>query len=280
MQSFEDKYIKVQGMNIRYWQEGQEGPYLILVHGIGACAEYWHANIASLSKHYRVIAVDMPGFGKSDKPDVDYSLEFYELFLAGVLDALQIPTCFLMAHSLGGAVAIGFTLDHPERVKKLILVDNVGFALDVIIFFRLMALPIIGNFLLDPGRKIFAMALRSNVYDSSTISDEFADLVYSYINKAGTQRTMRYIVKHNTNLKGIRKQAIQPLLSRYDQLKNLPILLFWGKQDHLLPYAAHIKAAKELIPHAEFVEVDRCGHILQMEHPDFFNQHVLEFLNG
>ena len=68
MQLFEDKYIKVQGMNIRYWQEGQEGPYLILVHGIGACAEYWHANIASLSKHYRVIPVYIPRFLKNYKP--------------------------------------------------------------------------------------------------------------------------------------------------------------------------------------------------------------------
>ena len=279
MQLFEDKYIKVQGMNIRYWQEGEKGPYLILVHGIGACAEYWHANMAFLSHHYRVIAVDMPGFGKSDKPDVDYSLEFYELFLAGFLDALQIQTCFLMAHSLGGAVAIGFTLDHPERVKKLVLVDNVGFALNVIIFFRLMALPIIGKFLLNPGKKLFTTALRSNVYDSRSISDEFANQIYAYLNEAGTQRTMRYIVKHNTNLRGIKKQSIQPLLSRYDQLKNLPILLFWGKQDHLLPYAPHINAAKEFIPHAEFVEVDRCGHILQIEYPDFFNERVLQFLN-
>lgn len=279
MNLFEDKYIKVQGMNIRYWQEGHEGPFLVLIHGIGACVEYWHANVESLSKHYRVIAVDLPGFGKSDKPDIDYSLEFYELFLAGFLDALQIQSCYLAAHSLGGAVALGFTLKHLDRVKKLILVDNVGFALDVIIFFRLMGLPVIGDFLLNLNKKMFSCALKSNVYDANIITDALVDSIYSYISEPDTRRTMRYIIKQNTNLLGIKKSAIATLLSHYDSLKDLPIILFWGKQDRLLPYAPHIKAAKELIPHAEFVEVDRCGHILQMEHPDLFNQRVLEFLS-
>lgn len=279
MQLLSDKYINVDGINTRYWEAGDaDRPHLLLIHGIGASVEYWYANIQELSQHYHVVALDLPGFGKSDKPNIDYSLDFYEKFLLHFVDALHMTELSVIAHSLGGAVALGFVIDHLLRIKKLVLIDNVGFALQVIIFFRLMGLPIVGPWLLNLNKEMFSKALRTNVYKPEVITDEFIDTIFQFARHVDVQRTMRHIVKNNTNLFGITKKALNPLWTRFNVLKDLPILLFWGKNDRLLSCEEHTAAAKRYLPHVKLYLLEECGHIPQMEYAEKFNQLTLEFL--
>ncbi len=273
----QDHTITVNGLTIRYWDEGAGEP-VVMLHGIGASAEYWCKNILPLSEQYRVIAVDFPGFGKSDKPDANYSLDYFASFLADFLQAMGLEKTNLFAHSLGGAVALQHTVRHRQTVNKLMLANNVGFATQVIIFFRLMGLPFFRKLLTNLSKPMFAKALRTNVYDEAVITDELVDLLYPLTHNPGSRRAMRYITKHNTSFFGMKKSVLNPLMSQYHLLDDLPILVVWGKQDKLLPTKHHVPAISALLPHARVELLDQCRHIPQLEHPERFNELARGFL--
>jgi len=275
----EDKFITVNDRRVRYWQEGDSGPFLLMVHGLGASVEYWHKNIFEFAKHYRVIAVDLPGFGKSEKSNNHYDLEFYARFLRSFTDALNINEAHIIGHSMGGGIALQFCIANRSKVKKLVLIDCVGFAQQVIIFFRLMGLPFVGKFFINLSKAMFTTALRKNVYHSNVITDELIDIVYPLIHSPDTRQVIEYITRDETNIFGITKASLKPLWDNYDKLSQLPILIYWGKQDVLLHCETHVKKAKEMLPHAEIELFDECGHIPQMEYPEKFHRLSLDFLN-
>lgn len=97
----EDRYIKVGDANIRYWAMGS-GPLLLPIHGLGASVEYWQQNIEPLSQHCRVYAMDLLGFGRSDKPRIEYSLHYAAQFIADFMDAQGIERASLAGNSMGG----------------------------------------------------------------------------------------------------------------------------------------------------------------------------------
>jgi pimeloyl-ACP methyl ester carboxylesterase len=276
----EDKYINVNGLKARYWAEGDSGPQVLFIHGIGASVEYWHKNIHELSKNYRVLAVDMPGFGKSDKPDADYTLEFYSEFLTEFCKVMKCEELVVVGHSLGGGMAMQFAIEHGKRVKKLILVDNVGFAKQVTIFFRLMAVPVIGRLFLKLSKKLFAFALRGNVHHGEVISDELVDVLYPLNQAPLAIRTLKYIVKHNTDLAGIRAATLKPIWDHMDKIREIPTLVCWGKDDNLLSAKVHVPEIKKWLPHVRLELFDDCGHIPQMEHPKKFNKLFDEFVKS
>lgn len=275
----EDRFITVNNCQIRYWDEGQHtGPCLLLLHGIGASVEYFHANFAELAKHYRVVALDMPGFGKSDKPDAPYDLNYFSTFVGDFCKTMQLQDLFVLGHSLGGAIALKFSADNLSQVRKLISIDGVGFSTKVIIFFRLMGRPLIGKFFLNLSKPMFAKALRANVFNSNVITDELIDVLYPLTQNEETQKVIRQITKYNTSWLGMRKRTIEPLWNAMPSFSDLPVKVFWGEQDLLLPTAKHVPNIAQHIPHAEIELLDHCGHIPQMEHPQVFNEKLLEFL--
>lgn len=271
----QDQYVDVDGLKVRYWQLGESGPQLLLVHGIGACAEYWYKNVFALSEHYRVLAFDLPGFGKSDKPNVDYTIDFYDQFINRFCEVMNYSSFVLVGHSLGGGISLKFAIDHRDKVEKLVLIDAVGFSKQVVIFFRLMGMPIIGRFFLKVSKKLFSVAFRQNVYDKQVISEELIDIVYPLSQSPLAIRTMANITKHNTNILGIKPTILQPLWDGMPTLQDLPVLIYWGLKDELLRANAHVPAAKAKLPNASFHLMDECGHIPQLEFPDVF-KHVLD----
>lgn len=273
----EDRTITVNGLTIRYWDEGSGQP-LLMLHGIGSSVEYWYKNVLPLSAHYRVIAVDFPGFGKSDKPDVKYNLDYFAKFVEDFLEALGVSSIYLFAHSLGGGIALQYAVSNRDNVRKMVLVNNVGFSTQVIIFFRLMGLPVFNKLLTNISKPFFAKALSANVYDSSVITPALVDLLYPLTHSPGAQRAMRYITKHNTTLWGMKNSVLRPLMAQYPVLHDLPTLVVWGKQDRLLATKYHVPAISGLLPNARVELIDRCGHIPQLEHPAQFNHLVELFL--
>lgn len=129
MQNFPPRYVNADGIRTHYFEEGR-GPVLILLHGGGAGADSygnWRATLPSFAKHYRTIAVDMVGFGKTDKPDpatFEFSQAARVAHLRGVLRALEIPSAMFIGNSMGGATALGLAAQYPEMVRKLILMGS------------------------------------------------------------------------------------------------------------------------------------------------------------
>ena len=128
-----DLYIDVNGVRTRYRQAGGDGPPVILIHGLGASAEIWSANISALASRHRVFVPDLPGFGLTVKPEwMDYGPGAYSRFVRDFMAALGIGRAALVGHSLGGGVALRVILDDPRRVDRLILVSSAGLGLSLI----------------------------------------------------------------------------------------------------------------------------------------------------
>ena len=116
VEQFEDKFVKVGDLNVRYWTMGESGPPVILVHGLGASVEFWVRNIPILARHYRVYAVDIVGFGRSDKPmQYDWAVERVADFMDDFLNAVGLDKVHWVANSMGGLITLITAARHPTR---------------------------------------------------------------------------------------------------------------------------------------------------------------------
>jgi pimeloyl-ACP methyl ester carboxylesterase len=271
----EDLHVRVNGINTRYWQMGNRGSNIILLHGGNGSIEFWLYNIAALSQHHRVYAFDMVGSGKSDYPDADYSLTYQANFLHGFMAALSIDKATLIGNSMGGGVALQFTKMYPDRVEKLVLVDSMGFGREISIGIRLITLPAIIT-LLRPGRWMIPAMLKSNFYNGRSIPPEWIELRYSIFAIPGRNSVILKLGQSNFNLRGVRPDVYQPIV---DNLANIDrhTLIIWGDRDRIIPVKhAHIAAAK--LPNNQLEIFLNCGHHPYLEYPDKFNRSILEFL--
>src|SRR6185295_20152357 len=121
------KEVTVFGQKIHYVEAGS-GPTVILLHGLGGSTQVWQLNIAALAEKYHVVVPDQIGFGKSDKPLVNYRIRTYVDFLDQFCKQLEIERATLVGNSMGGWIAAMFTASFPDRVDKLVLVDAAGYA--------------------------------------------------------------------------------------------------------------------------------------------------------
>ncbi|MCK4869499.1 MAG: alpha/beta fold hydrolase [Gammaproteobacteria bacterium] len=275
--TIKDKYIEVNGINTRYWRAGNKGPVVLLVHGFAASAEYWMYNVEALAKHFRVIAVDMVGFGKSDKPKIKYSADVLAEFIKNFLDVLKIKKVNFIGHSLGGAIGLKFAIDYPEYLEKLILVDSAGFGQELPHGLKILTLPFIGRFLMHFNqRQLYAKALRAYAYQKKEITDEFVDKMFEIFNLPETKRTILAMLRQHATYFGARLCSIKPILDNVDKIKA-PTLIIWGAEDRMLPFK-HTKTALKKIPHAVLRVFPHCGHIPQMEERGMFNRAVISFL--
>jgi pimeloyl-ACP methyl ester carboxylesterase len=163
----QDQYIELDSVKIRYWQQG-EGEPIILLHGGNSCIEIWSFNINQLAQYYRVYAFDMVGAGRSDKPVADYSLDYQVGFLQHFMDALNINRPTLMGNSMGGAIALKFAIQFPEQVNKLVLVSSFGLGREIDFFKRFLAIFPAIAYLSRPSRQGAKTMLSSCVYDAKS----------------------------------------------------------------------------------------------------------------
>src|SRR3989441_4136613 len=124
--SFESRTVTIDGVNLHYFCGGS-GPPLVLVHGLGSSASVeFYYNLEPLAAHHRVFAIDLPGFGRSDKPVLAYTIDLFVRAVSDLMASEGIERAAVMGVSMGGRVALGLALDSPEKVERLVLVDALG----------------------------------------------------------------------------------------------------------------------------------------------------------
>ena len=256
----------VSGYGIRYleYDPSNSKKILILLHGIGASAERWSRVISPLSKYYRVIAPDIIGFGYSDKPTVEYSMDFFLDFFDEFLGNLKVDKANIAGSSFGGHLATEFAIRSGRRVEKLILASPAGM--------MRTSTPTLDGYImaaLYPTFENAAKAFREMAHDPEVVKE---DVVTDFVNR---MRLPNAKYAFMSTLLGMRYAP--PLKGRIGNIM-CPTLIMWGESDRMIP-VQHSKEYKE-IPDSEILVIRGCGHTPYVEKPMAFTKAALKFLLG
>jgi len=258
------KEALVFGQKIQYVEAGS-GPTVILLHGLGGSSQVWQFSIPALAAKYHVIVPDQIGFGKSDKPLVNYRIRTYVDFLDQFCKQLGIERATLVGNSMGGWIAAMFTASFPDRVDKLVLVDAAGYAppkdFDTRVFFGL-------NPTTREGMKVLIAKV---FYNKAFQTDAFIDQSIAARLAAGDGYTINSITE--SIIRG------EDFLDDLVKTIKRPTLIIWGRQDGLVPLAEGERFNKD-IAGSKMIVIDQCGHAPNAEKPGEFNAAVLKFLAG
>ncbi len=255
---------------IDYVSMGTTGPTVIFLQGSGPGASGW-MNFRYNAQHFvdqgfRVIIPDLPGFGDSDKPDLDYTLDFFVECVVAFMDQIDIGPASFVGNSLGGAISLGVALAHPERTEKLILMGCGGLE-DIEVYFGTM-------------KGIQAMTkvpLGSPEFTPEYLKDVLKLIVFDpkHITNELIEERFRILETQNASVFG--RMKIPNLSNRLNEIKT-PVLGFWGANDQFCP----LSGAATLVQgcsNAKMITLSQCGHWVMIEHPELFNQECTNFLS-
>ena len=265
----EGRYAELaNGRRIHYLDEGQ-GPVVVFLHGSGNGASGYSnfkGNYPALVKAgYRVIVPDLIGFGYSDKPaDVEYPLSFFVECVKQTLDVIGVAKYTLLGNSLGGAVALGFALEHPGNVERLVLMAPGG----------LNDLP---DYLAMPGMKAMFETFAGGPLTVEKMKEFFikAFVVNPACVDDGLVRE-RFELMKLQNPQVMKTMKVPNMTARLPEIKA-PTLALWGLNENMMPDSGILRLGKGL-PNCRMVLVPRCGHWVMIEHRELFNRTVIDFL--
>jgi pimeloyl-ACP methyl ester carboxylesterase len=274
-----DRYIRVDGINTRYWALGDRGSPVLFIHGLGGAIDYWYKNVFALAETHQVYALDWVGSGKSDKPETIYNIDDLSQFIVHFMDAVGLERATLIATSVGGTIALKIALVSPDRIDKLVLIGIGGLGNSVAFPARLTSLPGVGELLSSPSTGAAKFTIQQCFYNPEPYlnDSEFIDLVLRNMSaevlkfQTRTFRTMG-------NFLGIRSDFWQPIRDRLSEIQ-LPTLIIWGKQDRIFP-VSYAQVLATGMPAAKLQLFDRCGHWPYLEYATEFNRSVIEFLSS
>jgi pimeloyl-ACP methyl ester carboxylesterase len=262
-------------MNIHYKDEGQ-GPVLVLLHGVCASLHTWDGWTARLKGHYRIIRIDIPGFGltgPASDPSI-YKIDGAVKFFEKIVNEMKLEKFYLAGNSLGGYISWKYTLKNPDKVEKLILVDSVGFPQELpgIIafasnpFIRPFARYIMPRFLIESSvKQVFG--------DKSKVTAELKDRYFELAMREGNKGGM---VDVFTEMRKVSKN--ESLSAGIKDLKP-PTLVMWGTKDTWIPFK-YFESWKKELPTAKFIQYEGAGHTPMEEIPDETARDADLFLSG
>lgn len=229
-------WVETDGLRLRVLEAGRGDTTLLLLHGYGESLLAWRLVLDRLARHYRVIAPDLPGFGVSDKPDGSYDYPTYARWLGDFLLAQTKGPVIVVGHSMGGQIAAGLALDHPDRVVAAVLIDPAGAG--------------ISELLTDTGGiaspaaqwVVSAISYVLPVHDSAWLSEPPDAGTYEPSADSATARAARRVLEE------FDFKALDGRLAGLTQ----PVLLIWGRQDPTIPFSIGQHVA-ELLPCRRFV---------------------------
>lgn len=274
-----------QDRRIRYTAIG-EGPPLLLIHGFGASIGHWRKNIPVLAESgYRVYAMDLLGFGGSDKPPLDYSLDLWRSQIQDFWEEHVREPMVAIGNSIGGLLSLMVMAESPERVAGGVGIncagglnhrpDELNLPLRMVMgaFTQLVASPWIGSLLFDRIRQ--KNRIRKTLYqiycDRQAVTDELVDLLYEPSCDAGAQEVFASVLSAPA---GPKPEELLPQIAQ-------PLLVLWGESDPWTPIAGsriYQERMQQENSKTEFHAIPQAGHCPHDEHPDRVNALILDWL--
>jgi pimeloyl-ACP methyl ester carboxylesterase len=253
-----ERRILAGDYQVRVFEAGAGEPLLFL-HSAGG-AGLWTEGIDRLAQHFHVFLPDHPGFGPSPLPDWLTGMDDMVFHYIDVLNALGLHDAVRIAGvSLGGWVAAEFAAFHPERVKKLVLIDAAGL--------RIPEVPLPDVFRIPP-QNILPLVFHDLSKAVAVMPKDFGvdALVQMFHDRSAFARLSWNPYLHDPKLRRRIKHAAQT-----------PTLIVWGRQDQLIP-PVYAEEYRKLLPNAQIAYIDQCGHDPTIEQPEEFARVVVEFL--
>lgn len=276
MTTIRSQFINIDDLRLHCLVAG-EGEPVLLLHGWPTNAQLWRHVLTTAGEHRKVIALDLPGYGLSDKPtEQRYSFGFYERVLDGVLDALGVETLGLGVHDLGGPIGLRWAVRNLDRVSSLAMLNTLVFpemSWAVKAFVGAMHIPGLRG--LMSSQWGITTAMRLGMAARGPLSPEVAKLYYGPYPDAASRKAL---IQSAT---GLSPRGFKEITAALPTMK-MPVRLIYGEVDRALPDVAKTMArVHALIPHAEVTALPNVGHFLQEDAPqevasllsDFFAQH-------
>lgn len=267
-------FVEVDGVRMHYTDEG-EGPVLLLLHGVMASLHTWDGWVDELREHYRIVRVDLPGFGLSDRlPGDHYHPDFVLPFLDKVRQRLGLERFHMAGNSMGGLLSWLYAVRYPQHVDKLVLLDPVGYEQPLPGVMALVSTPVLGNVgrLIAP-RALVAQNIREVYGDARRIQPGVTRRYHQLLLKPGNRDTMVDIFRL---FRSMHKGA--PFMREMRGLKQ-ETLLIWGARDRWVP-PSHIARWQADVPHIQVKVYPDVGHIPMEEIPEESARDTHRFLQG
>lgn len=267
-------YLTAQGLRIFYREQGS-GPPVLLLHGWPTSSQLWRNIAPRLAGARRVVALDLPGFGGSDKPtDTAYSFDFFEAVLNDALRALNIERAALVVHDLGGPVGLYWAVRHPERVEKLIILNTLVYPE------------------IHWGPRMFLMGLNTPLLRRvfGTRGFIWLTLFLGMQRKDKLTRELQQMYQAPFEAPGARRAMIRTwgdlgrdgFTTISERLPKLPapVRVIYGAKDPVLhDVAGTARRLQKDLPRVEITALDRCGHFLQEDDPETVARLMADFLS-
>lgn len=262
-------FAQVEGARVRYVDVGQ-GPPVVLLHGFASSIENWAFVIPMLAKTHRVIALDLKGFGWTDRPNADYSPRAQAELVRALLDELKVGPAALVAHSWGSSVALSFALAFPDRVTRLALYDAWVYESQLPSMFHLARAK-------GLGEALFALfyteradeRIAQGFYDGEVVTQALVDDVERAFARPGTRAAA---------LATVRGMTYASTEGDYGKV-TAPVLLLWGREDRVTPPSTGERLVRQL-PNARLVVYPRCGHFPMLEAVNESTRELWRFLEA
>jgi pimeloyl-ACP methyl ester carboxylesterase len=263
--------VTLKGLQVHFEMRGANPlSTVLLLHGVGASTYTWSGTMEALAPHHAVIALDLPGFGLSDRPrDFAYTMDAYADVVIAFLNAMDIERVHLVGHSLGGGVALRTTLKAPGRVRSLTLIESLGYAFQAPLMLRLAAR---WWRILKPFSGEFAtrMLLRDAVANTRILTPERVKNYALPMRLPGEFGLARAI--HADSPEQVRKDE------KHIREVHAPTLIIWGEEDGWVPPRFARRFLTD-IAGSELLLVPNAGHLVHEEHPDAVNGRLASFLD-
>lgn len=266
------RIVTLNGRSTHYLERG-EGEPIILIHGFNMDMNTWFYNMDALAEHFKVYALDLWGLGYSTREPLDYGYDLYSEQLRLFMEAKDIEQATLIGHSMGGGTAVTFTVSHPEKVKRLVLVDTTGVPNPLPLRSKFFTLPRVGEFLLGVNNDYLRKKNLREIWlhNGEQLTPEAFATVSQFQKVEGTSEVLLEI---------LRKDFFHTLDAEIRRLGQMafPTLVIWGKHDASIPVQIGEQIHREL-EGSQFAVIEEGGHMPNFDCPEEFNQLVLEFVS-
>lgn len=272
------KTVTVHNQRIAYLDVGN-GPPVILIHGFGGSMWQWEHQQQTLAQDFRVLTLDLPGSGLSDKPDIEYRPDQLLDFFVGFMDAAGIRQATLVGNSMGAGLAIGMALDHPTRVSKLILIG--GLPQQILLKLNNPSI----RRALETRAPLWVVSLGSWLFGGLMTESIMREFIHN-----PALLTPAVIERSNRNRR--RPGLIKPIMAARDalplwetgyavRLNSLThsTMIIWGEQDRVFPLSVG-EELHRIIPGSQLIKIPEAGHLPQWEQPDLVNSILIAYIHS